>query len=345
MHTKFLFLIPLVFMISSCKQEKTNKQSNNICKSFPDVFESANAAKQYISNGCDERSGEIPGEKSAVYIWTGSGTCTGTVISEHFILTAAHCFYNRDIEKEEPYINNAEIIYRNNVFDLNTTSSSVKVKKVIVNPLFKDNAYVVGNFLSMKNSFLGDIALVQTKDNLIQDHGLVAAKVAAGNANTSENVLSIGYGLTGQFDKNSIGLKRWSVAGVGKLNLDPVYHFFNPRYLIAFQTGYLDPLAAPNNPEDTFLITEKKAAMHGQICDGDSGGPQFVKRNGEPALISITTGITSLLVGPYNTNDDPNFDSCAYPSGVNTYAFVYKGWLNGVMANSDYPAERLQMVH
>ena len=330
--------IPLIISIISssflfsCKDD-SKKQNNQVCKTLPDSFKSSSR----MTNACDELSGDIPGEKSTVFIWTGNGGCTGTVISESFIITAAHCFYN---QKNGTYSNpeKSRIILGNNAYDL-LNARSVKVKRFILNPLYLNKNYV-STSLTMKNSSLGDIALVQTEGNLIKDYGLVASKTTLTNAISTEEVLSIGYGSTGKYDYNSGGLKRWSVSGVGQVIKASSYDNFQTEYDNAATLGYLNKIHAPKS-EQSFLLTDKKAEYHGQTCYGDSGGPQFVKRNGETVLISATEGVNARLQGPEAENILANGeDDCnKLSTSLNTRIAPYFDWINAEMTK--YGSERL----
>ena len=77
-------------------------------------------------------------------------------------------------------------------------------------------------------------------------------------------------------------------------------------------------------------MTERKSKSHGQTCNGDSGGPQFVKRNGETVLISATQGYNNLLhdVGEIKNSDD----SCnKLNTSLSTRIEPYFDWLNEQM--------------
>jgi Trypsin len=325
MRIPLLISIMSSFIIISCKDE-SKKPNNQVCKTLPDSFKS-----NKMAHGCDELSGDIPGEKSTVFVWTGNGGCTGTVISEHFILTAAHCFYDHGSDTySDPA--QARIVLGNNAYDL-LNAKSVKVARFFVNPLYTNNAYV-GNFLSMGRSHLGDIALVQTEGNLIKDYGLVASKTTLRDARPTEEILSIGYGSTGKYDYNTGGLKRWSVSGVGQVIKDPIYDAFQAEYDKAGILKYVNKTYALLS-ESSFLVTERKAEYHGQTCYGDSGGPQFVKRNGETVVISATQGGTPLLQGPEAAGifasgaDDCNKLS----TSLNTRVAPYFDWINTQMSS------------
>jgi hypothetical protein len=53
-----------------------------------------------------------------------------------------------------------------------------------------------------------------------------------------------------------------------------------------------------------------KEKYHGNICYGDSGGPQFVKRSNKWALINLTSGVYSYLLGEETIYIINNKDNC-----------------------------------
>jgi secreted trypsin-like serine protease len=316
-------------MVISCKKDEPKKE-NKVCQNLPESFKKSNS-DQYITNGCDELSGNIPGEKSTVYVWLGIGGCTGTVISEHFVLTAAHCLYSQDYGYQIP--SKMKIVIGNNAFNL-LDIKTTKVKKYFINPLYLDTrnyALLLYEKYSIYSS-LGDIAIVQTEGNLIKDYGLVASKMTHSNVFTQEEILSIGYGLTGKHDKNTAGLKRWSVSGVGNFIKHPEYDLKFKPFFLNYNPSIINNLYAPN-PEDSLLMTDRKSKFHGQVCNGDSGGPQFVKRNTETVIISVTHGFNASLQGketiPIFKNKE---DICnKINTSLSTRVAPYFDWINNQM--------------
>ncbi|KAB8040916.1 trypsin-like serine protease [Silvanigrella paludirubra] len=313
-----LFYIPLfltLFFIASCNKSPDNKLKNEqSCNNLPDGF-----ASNKIANGCEDFSKNILGANSTVFIAVGGGICTGTVVSPHFIITAAHCTV-----KAMP--SDTEIILGQNTFDV------FNVKSLKVKNIYSNNIYGI-----LSKASLGDIALIQTEDNLV-DNSLTPAKVILSKPIPFEKILSIGYGLEGEYKKGTIGIKRWALSSVGSLKINMSLYDKNnleTLYTDFSNSNFVSKKYDSNYTQDTFLVTSKKSQSEGQTCNGDSGGPQFVIRNGEAVLISATQGLNAIWQGDEVIDVLNNRkDSCEYENGLNTRIAPYVDWVNTIMKKS-----------
>ncbi|WP_397601473.1 trypsin-like serine protease [Silvanigrella sp.] len=317
MKLSFIPLCLSFLIIASCNKTTDNKLKNEqSCNNLPDGFTS-----NKIANGCEDFSNNILGANSTVFFTTGTGVCTGTVVSPHFIITASHCIINA-------LPSNTEIILGQNAYDV-FNIKSLKVKNIYAN-------YMYQNPLLYKTS-LGDIALIQTEDNLVEN-SLIPAKVMLAKPIPTENILSIGYGLTGQYKKGTLGLKRWAVSSVGSLKINMSNsrkEFIETIYKESLKNNFVTDKHDSKESQDTFLVTLKKSQSQGQTCNGDSGGPQFVIRNGEAVLISATQGINPIWQGK-ELDDfmESGKDFCEYEDGLNTRIAPYIDWANNIMKTS-----------
>lgn len=312
----YLLLIFFIFvpLLAACKKDNfhLNKKVCNVS------LGSHINGMQKIANGCDESYENSVTKSSTVFVWNGTGSCSGVVISEHFILTAAHCFYNQK-ESSEIIDNNIRIIIGDNAYDL-LNLKSIKIREIFIHPLYKDSQFY--------GASLGDIALIHTNGDLIKDFGLVAVKTTLNDAIETEEVLNVGYGVVGKYETDTGGLKRWSISGIGKIQVSQKF-----KSLYAYKYNTIRKLDINEKyaiePQDSLLVTEKIASYHGQTCYGDSGGPQFVRRNGEMTLISITHGVNYLLQGKESQDIIKFQDDCNLLStSLNTKIAPYYDWIN-----------------
>jgi secreted trypsin-like serine protease len=308
------------FIFLSCSQIRENN-INSDKKFNNNLFD---LSSNNISNGNEDFT-NILGANSTVYIYLGESFCSGTVVSSHYVITAAHCVYNQNTHlKKSP--SNVDIMIGKNVSDLINTQK-IKVKNIYINEIYQDPF--------LKYTSLGDIALIETEDNLVYKYSLTPAKIMLGKPSASEKLLSIGYGVTGNYDEKTGGVKRWALSSVGSLSLYMSQNDkrkIDEKYTIAIKNQYVSDKYDATDVKDTFLVTHKSRQSEGQVCFGDSGGPQFVIRNDEAVLISASEGFN-----PYWQGIDLYYfmksgkDICTYRSALNTRIAPYVDWLNNIM--------------
>ncbi|MGY3804553.1 trypsin-like serine protease [Pigmentibacter ruber] len=316
-----LVLTTTSLLIISCKEPPKNAVKNSeVCASLPDEF-----STNKISNGCDVNAKNIIGNNSTVFLSMG---CTGTVVSPHFIITASHCLYDEKSGYRKK--DDLKVIFGNNAFDV----FNVKIANV-------KNYYTNDYFTTISpynpRSTLGDIALIETEQDLVKDLQLTPAKIAVNLPKPSQLILNVGYGSTGKYDSKSGGLKRWSVSTLGNVEIyDPtsIYGFVNDFFKDQVKLGNVSNNYNTYKPENTLIITDRITAQHGQTCYGDSGGPQYISENGEPLLISATQSGDPFWLGKkaanivLNKEDDCNKLS----TSINTRIAPYTDWLNKKMS-------------
>lgn len=322
----FVFFLTFAILIIGCKKKA---DTSEICKALFDklqgkkvnnkMFDSVN----YIAHGCEQINDNVPGAKSTVFVWTGNSSCTGTVVAKNYVITAAHCIYNENTG-ETKSIKNVEIILGDKVSLVNKIKVS-KVEKMY----FPDN-YNKSSFFYRTLAF--DIALLKTKEDLVKLGGEIA-KITK-NTIPNEDVWSVGFGLTGMFDKASQGKKRWTMtyALKGVPNISNDFYIKNNNYYQFIKDPTIDLIIAPTF-DGLFLIHRRREAFQGQVCRGDSGGPQFVIRNGEVALAAATTGASSFLLGKeFDDAFDNKADLCNnITSKVSNRIGPYVSWFNKLM--------------
>ena len=326
MKSYFFILSIALFSVYSCSKLKDKNIGNDqVCNNYPSAF-----ANNKIANGCNDLSKNILGANSTVYISTG---CTGTVVAPHFVITASHCLYFREnfIEVQPSQV---KIIFGDNGYDV-LNIKMANAKNLFVNNMYKNDP---------NKSSLGDIALIQTEENLIEKFGVTPIKIAMNNPLNTDKILSIGYGQTGKHDIYSAGLKRWTISQVGNLNFDKTktriinnisYNIYDLFLDNVKQNRSLGNISVNYAPEETLIVTKKVESSEGQTCYGDSGGPQFIVRNGEALLISATQGTSLFWQGP-DYIIDPKTDDCNLGvTSLNTRIAPYMEWLNKKMSSAN----------
>lgn len=333
------FYILSTLVIFSCKKNEEKKELPNYdCSNLISQFKSHST--QYISNGCENNVNEIPGSHSTVYVefidLNSKKICTGVAISEHYILTAAHCFYsNNDNTNKEIPVRNIKVISNSNAQndnDLNIKKTGVL--QSVIHPMYRNDLRNSKKFIP-----LGDIAIIKTKLPL-KDLNVTPIKIAK-NYKEGEKVLSIGYGQIAENNNESVGLKRWTLSTLGKAKRNSDFENLDiQRYKSAASKGQIN-LFHTSSIQDSFLLLNRDHPYEGQTCEGDSGGPQFVNRKNQPVLISITQGAHPKLIDLSKLEE--NSDNCIlFGSSSNTYVAAYSNWINSILEQNNEKIEYVE---
>ncbi len=313
-----------MFLVLSCKKEEKKNIPNYNCSNLITLFDSGSDAKTKIANGCENK---VDGSAASAFRSTvgikidyrfnnrvKSTVCSGVAITKNSILTAAHCFKNINIDN---YIS-TKITSSTKINDNKNISVENYSKNIKINPIY--------DFAEMSNievAPIGDIAIIHT-DFPLSNINVIPVKIAK-NYTEGKKVLTIGYGANAKKEINDgIGSRRWTVATLKNPTPDKPYN--NGENMRYENAKLIDRSIAPSI-KDSFLIINRENHYEGLTCDGDSGGPQYVYRNNQAALITITQGITPKLRAG-NAIYEENGDDCIKGgSNDNTYVAAYIPWI------------------
>lgn len=189
-------------------------------------------------------------------------SCTAVLIAPNVALTAAHC------------LQTAFVSFRM-AFALETTAVNIKYlpgHKFVVHPLNRSiNPEIVFEFknppYTQKTPFRlrYDLALVSFKGKVPKGYRPAKIDTDKGADRSGESIYAYGYGNRQhpyQVDSSQLGTLLYGSLTRGKMQIDSDFHRF----------------------EDFYLTSESSET---QVCNGDSGGPQFLANAKEPTVVGI----------------------------------------------------------
>jgi hypothetical protein len=261
--------------------------------------------------------------------------CTGIVVADDLILTAGHCFNDVSSSATSP-----GYVSFGNVYD----SDSVDISCWQRNSNYCDDS-------TSASCVLNDIAWVKVPTGTTSEMGFSPVTILSNpqNISTTEEKVMAGFGLLNDDVSNSSGVRRCvsTYAGSTSIYNYAAYGDQLPSGAIStFNTAVSSTDAYENyltvigpimgSAPDEGSSDDSSSSAKGS-CNGDSGGPVYVKRDSNWILVALTQGSNSILspmptyVGsaPYSsfTFSSTEASDCAHGYGVYTTVGGYVSWI------------------
>lgn len=309
---KYLILV-IIFICSCNKNNKTNlietlkNDGNRFCENY----------SNRVSRNCDDFNRKnSPKINSVIQLFLNNKEhCTAFFITEHFILTAAHCV-----------INKGDYIVKNN----NKVSEIVNIirNKASFNNLGINLPYNINLGLT----YVGDIALIESSKSA-SELDVIIVKIFKDLIYPKERAYSVGFGAT---EISSDKKLNWTIGYFSGINLkqtdleildniserEKIYINSLKMDIIKFEKNRLNLNIILNyfiKSSDLNSMSEMLSVVYGgekggACLRGDSGGPVFIIRNDEHFVYSLNS------FGP----------GVVYPTGRLCIQTILKHYLNWI---------------
>lgn len=253
--------------------------------------------------GGDEVASGAPEAKSLIFILmtqtvngkiTPTSICTGTLIGEDTVLTAAHCVSETKVE--------------NGV----RTYVPLEPKQLFIvwgtRPMEKFDGLVQARSFKIHEKYM-------TSGNALDNHDVAVLKFKGQRpAGTEIAEMPAASDSKDQFDFTAIGYGR----NVGARN-DPAGGGSGILRILKQRTGYF---VFDSNRE--FAVDQRDGKG---VCSGDSGGPAMVYRDGQRAKIMGIASRAIAVGAPKEETEAPDFNICKYVTIYSSVA-AFRAWID-----------------
>ncbi len=290
--SKTWMLLLSLSLLSACTPESKTLNATEVCDVSGDNF-SIVGGKQ-LAPGNDLSSSTVL--ILDVNLSDETSICTGTLIADNIVLTAAHC---------KPSAFSTSVVVFSNSIPCATAQNVADVGRKVV-------AYTKHpSYRTRDNSSTYDLLLLKLEDKA--PAGFYPRKLPQQDPQhlSTQNVVMAGYGITSEKSKDS-GVLRYTTADATRLSRNSVTY-----------TGYYG--RKTESLSKTWALDQ---TQNNGVCSGDSGGPLYMKTPDGLVLI----GVTSRGVDPNAADTDDQGRVC-HGFTLFTDVFSHLGWIHEEMRN------------
>lgn len=318
-----ILIFSLSLILISCIKKSQNSESKDIFYSGPTNCNLLGKAAvmalepQIVGGTPATDSSIITGSNTVAIILNDASDsskriiCSGTIVQSNLILTAGHCFDDVDLNSTSPGI----VVFADSFSSYNASQATK------ISCWQRPRDYIPCNVKDTYKCILNDIAWIKIPGSIKNGYSTVNILKNPQTISSTETKWMAGFG-----DLNDSGLN-YAAKNVVESTTSASNPDMTPEGAVqAFNTLTF------SNAFESFLTVIGPDAGKG-TCEGDSGGPVYVLRNGNYVLAAITQGSNSLLSPhPITTFPPYQFDTNKYATcndgyGVYTTIGNYIDWI------------------